>query len=98
MDRSSGNPYSDEQVKSLEDGSREFVREFSSEVDDAELIWHRDLDDRVVHVMEGEDWKLQMDNELPKTLNVGQEYEIPKMVYHRLIKGNGSLVLRIQEI
>lgn len=91
-------PYIDEQKIYHDDGSREFVREFSSDVESSELIWHRDLDDRVVHVMEGVDWKLQMDNELPQTLKVGQDYEIPKMVYHRLIKGNGSLVVKIREI
>ena len=91
-------PYVDEQTVYYDDGSREFVREFSSDVESSELIWHRDHDDRLVHVMEGSDWKLQMDNELPQTLKVGQVYEIPKMVYHRLIKGNGSLVVKIQEI
>jgi len=91
-------PYVDEQTVYYDDGSREFVREFSSDVESSELIWHRDRDDRLVHVMEGSGWKLQMDNELPQTLKVGQVYEIPKMVYHRLIKGYGSLVVKIQEI
>lgn len=91
-------PYSDDKVTLYDDGSREFVREFSSDVEDSELVWHRDLDNRVVLVMDGVDWKLQMDNELPKTLEISHEYEIPKMVYHRLIKGNGTLVLKVREL
>ena len=73
------------------------MREFSGEVDASELIWHRDKKTRKVTVIQGEGWKLQMDNSLPETLEEGREYHIPKMEYHRLIKGKGNLLLQIQE-
>ena len=38
-----------------------------------------------------------MDNELPEVLKVGNEYNIPKMVYHRLHKGEGRLIIDIKE-
>ncbi len=38
-----------------------------------------------------------MDNSLPETLEEGREYHIPKMEYHRLIKGTGKLVVKIWE-
>jgi quercetin dioxygenase-like cupin family protein len=38
-----------------------------------------------------------MDNQLPKILSEGDTLFIPKGVYHRVIKGNGKLVILIKE-
>ena len=73
------------------------LREFEEDVNDSELIWHRDKSDREVTVLSGYNWKLQMDDELPKELKHGRVYHINKMVYHRLIKGSGKLLLKIRE-
>jgi hypothetical protein len=48
--------------------------------------------------MESGKWKLQMDNRKPFELEKGMVYDIPKMVYHRLIKGQYDLVLRIKNL
>lgn len=77
--------------------SSHILREFDGDVDEQELVWHRDRNDREVAVVEGIGWKLQMDNELPKELMVGKLYNIKAMEYHRLIKGNGTLKLKIWE-
>lgn len=77
--------------------SNKIIRTFSSEVQDEELKWHYDLKDRVVKVLEGEDWKLQMDDELPEKLTPLKEYFIPKGVYHRVIKGENNLIIEITE-
>ncbi len=74
-----------------------FLREFEEDVNDSELIWHRDKSDREVTVLSGYNWKLQMDDELPEELKHGRVYHINKMVYHRLIKGSGKLLLKIRE-
>ena len=71
------------------------LRTFSPNVDDGELKWHRDREDRLVEVLEGEDWYLQMDDEFPKKLVVGEKYYIPEGVYHRVIKGNQELKVLI---
>ena len=71
------------------------LRTFSLDVDDGELKWHRDRENRLVEVIEGGDWYLQMDNELPKKLVVGEKYYIPEGVYHRVIKGNQELKILI---
>ena len=71
------------------------LRTFSLDVDDGELKWHRDRENRLVEVIEGGDWYLQMDNELPKKLVVGEKYYIPEGVYHRVIKGNQELKVLI---
>jgi len=76
-------------------GGKTFLREFKENVDDSELIWHLDREDRVVIPLKSSGWKLQMDNELPKPLVEGREYFIPKMTYHRVIKGTGDLEIKL---
>ena len=73
------------------------IREFSGDVEESELVWHRDKNSRKVTVLQGEGWKIQMDNLLPEELKKGNSYYIPKMEYHRLIKGKGNLIIQIQE-
>ena len=85
------NPYLDKYV------DNKIVRYFSEEVDDKELIWHRDKKTREVEVISGNGWQLQMDNESPEDLKKGKIYRIPKMEYHRVIKGTNKLVLKIKE-
>jgi len=48
-------------------------------------------------VIYGTGWKLQMDNELPFELEMGNNYHIKKEQFHRLHKGNGELKLEIKE-
>ncbi len=81
------------QVKIKENTVR---RTFTMDVDTSELVWHMDREDRVVKVLEGASWYLQMDNELPTKLIEGKEYFIPKMCFHRIIKGTSNLILEIQ--
>lgn len=71
------------------------VRTFDSNVDEHELKWHRDRESRIVQVIESDNWKVQLDNELPVLLESGKSYLIPKGVFHRVIKGNGDLKLSI---
>ena len=73
------------------------IRQFNEDVNDDELIWHRDKRTREITVLEGSGWQLQLDNQLPKELQRGRLYKIPKMEYHRLIKGTGKLVVKIWE-
>ena len=86
------NPYSDLGME-----TNIMLREFKHDVDESELVWHRDRSDREITVLSGYNWKLQMDNELPEELKHGRIYHINKMVYHRLIKGSGKLLLKIRE-
>lgn len=88
---SSGKPYSEFWVEGI------IHRTFDDNVVGEELIWHRDRRDRYVKVVESKDWKLQIDNKLPIDLEVGKIYFIEAMQYHRILKGNGNLVLEIRE-
>jgi quercetin dioxygenase-like cupin family protein len=71
------------------------IREFSSEVDPMDLVWHQDEEDRTIEILEGEGWQLQRDNELPLTLQEGDIIFIPMGQIHRVIKGNTNLKLQI---
>ena len=73
------------------------VREFSSDTDSGELVWHRDRRDRYVTVRSGKGWMLQLENDLPRELRRGNVYFIPKSTYHRVIKGESSLIVEIEE-
>ena len=74
------------------------IREFDENVDSGELTWHRDREDRIVKVIEGHNWKLQLDNQLPVTLSEGKEYFIPKGEWHRVIKGNDTLKIQVTKL
>lgn len=75
-----------------------YLREFKLSIPDKELIWHLDKEDRIVSVVKGSNWKLQLDNELPVTLEEGKEYFIPKLTYHRVIKGNDKLIIKLYKL
>jgi len=70
-------------------------RVFTESVDEGELQWHRDREDRVVKIIESDGWSLQLDNELPKELIIGEEYFIPQGIYHRVIRGHGDLKIEV---
>jgi hypothetical protein len=72
------------------------IRVFEETIDPDELIWHQDREDRLVKVIEANGWGYQLDNQLPLPLEEGQELFIPKMTYHRVIKGTGPLVVEVR--
>ena len=71
----------------------EVIRVFENDDLGTEELWHRDLEDRTIEAIGETDWKLQLDNELPTSLN--EQIHIPKHMWHRVIKGNGNLRLKI---
>ena len=74
-----------------------FMRIFSVDVDSDELHWHRDAKNRTVEVIQGGDWKFQMEDELPISLTDNMTLYISKEVYHRVIKGSDDLIILITE-
>lgn len=73
------------------------LREFSSDTQQDELVWHRDKNDRIVEVVSGSGWKFQRDNNLPVLLREGDRFKIPAEQYHRLLRGKTKLVVKIYE-
>ena len=72
------------------------IRTFSKDVDEMELIWHTDKEDRNIEVLEGEGWQFQRDNELPLVLKEGDRIFIPRHQVHRVIKGETDLKIKIK--
>lgn len=87
------NPYED---KSITNNS--FQRKFTENVSSEELVWHRDKRDRIVKVLESGNWKIQFDNQLPVSMKEGDSIFIEKESFHRVIKGDGDLVVEIVEL
>ena len=50
---------------------------------------------RIVEIIGETDWKLQLDNQLPTSLNL--PIFIPRHKWHRVIKGTGTLKLKIHK-
>lgn len=84
-------PYKEKNKKNIKE------RLFKENINDAELVWHRDKKDREVTIVESNGWMFQMDNELPVILNEGDVINIPKNTYHRILKGSGDLKIKIKE-
>jgi len=72
-------------------------RTFKPDVESEELKWHQDLNDRKVTIIENGGWKFQMENGLPTKLKDGDILDIPKLAWHRVIKGENQLVVSIIE-
>jgi len=77
-------------------GNNQYIREFESDVNIDELEWHIDREDRIVEVIENTDWHFQLDNQLPVLLE--KTIFIPKETYHRVIKGNNKLIVKITKL
>ena len=85
----------DERPNELDD--YQWTRTFKKDVNESELVWHRDKKDRRVRVVQGNDWQFQEDNRLPFVINPGDVLLIKKETYHRLIRGTNDLILEIEE-
>ena len=71
------------------------IRTFSKDVDPTSLVWHSDKEDRLIEVLEGEGWKLQLDNKLPLLLSKGDSIFINEGDVHRVLKGTTDLKIKI---
>jgi hypothetical protein len=58
-----------------------------------ELMWHRDDENRTIEILGETNWKIQLDNQLPTSLN--KSIFIPRHMWHRVIKGDDTLKLKI---
>lgn len=74
-----------------------FYRVFNSNNDEHLLKWHWDEEDRKVEVMNDTDWKFQFDNQIPFQMKKGDIIDIKKGEFHRVIKGDGILVVKIKK-
>ena len=85
------NPYQEIQQGEL------IVRTFSKDVQDDELVWHRDREDREVRVVKGNGWQFQREDHLPILMKKGDIIQIKKEEWHRIIKGRTDLIVEIRK-
>lgn len=83
--------------KNIETTSKYVIREFNKDVNPTELLWHQDLKSRKITILEGDGWYFQRDNQLPIELKKGINITIPAKEWHRIIKGNNNLKIKIEE-
>lgn len=87
------NPY-----EIIEEGNDYQIRRFGIDIDDEELLWHRDKEDRLIEVLSGSGWYLQKENLLPEKLKINENYFIRNREWHRIIKGIDDLIIKIKFI
>ena len=75
-------------------GGDVYIRVFDE--NESEFEWHRDAEDRIVELIDTTDWLFQFDDALP--FMIDDIIFIPKETYHRIIKGDLGLKLRITKI
>ena len=85
-------PFIEEQIDDYN-----FIRTFPKDVDEMDLIWHADKENRIITVLEGNGWKFQFDEELPFEMVDGLNISIFKGRIHRIIKGEGPLKIKLQK-
>jgi len=85
------NPYQETQQGEIT------VRIFKKDVQDNELVWHRDREDREVRVVKGHGWKFQREDHLPTLIQEGDVIQIKKEEWHRIIKGRTDLIVEIRK-
>jgi hypothetical protein len=73
-----------------------FFREFKQITDSNEFVWHKDKEDRIIESIEKTNWLFQLDNELP--IKIDKKLFIPKETYHRIIKGTGNLLIKVEKL
>ena len=71
------------------------IRTFKDSTDSEDFMWHRDMEDREIEILEGEGWQFQLQKCLPWLLKKGMVFDIKKEEYHRLIKGATPLKCRV---
>jgi len=85
-------PFEEEKIK-----DNIFIRTFSTDVDEMDLIWHTDQENRFIRVLEGNGWQFQYDEELPFEMTDGLGFPVMKGQIHRVIKGLGPLKIELHK-
>ena len=85
-------PFEEEKIK-----DNIFIRTFSTDVDEMDLIWHTDKENRFIKVLEGNGWQFQYDEDLPFEMTDGLGFPVMKGQIHRVIKGVGPLKIELHK-
>ena len=84
----SGKPYTD-----IIESNNTVSRLFPSTTKSEDLKWHMDDEDRIITVLGKTNWQFQFEDQLPVPLD--RPIFIKRHQWHRLIKGDGPLMISI---
>ena len=87
----SGKPYTE-----FKDKAGDVTRLFYERVNPQKLKWHMDDEDRIIQALHKNNWQFQLEDQLPVPLN--KPIFIERHQWHRLIKGDGSLMIKVTKI
>ena len=87
----SGKPYTE-----FKDKEGDVTRLFYERVNPQKLKWHMDDEDRIIQALHKNNWQFQLEDQLPVPLN--KPIFIERHQWHRLIKGDGSLMIKVTKI
>lgn len=73
------------------------TRTFHYSVDSSKLKWHQDEKNRNIFVVESGGWLFQSDGQIPFLLEDNSFIYIKEKTWHRVIKGHGTLIIKIYE-
>lgn len=68
-------------------------RYFDENVNNYDLNWHMDKEDRNIELLSGSEYYLQFENCLPIRIIKQKTYYIPKNTWHRLLKSSDDSCL-----
>jgi hypothetical protein len=85
-----GKPYTD-----IKESDGTISRLFSASTKPEALKWHMDDEDRIVMPLEKTNWQFQFEDKLPVPLD--RPIFIERHQWHRLIKGDGHLMISISK-
>ena len=91
MPQLSGKPYTE-----FKDKEGDVTRLFYERVNPQKLKWHMDDEDRIIQALHKNNWQFQLEDQLPVPLN--KPIFIERHQWHRLIKGDGSLMIKVTKI
>lgn len=77
-------------------GKNKILRKFDPNAATHLFKWHIDPETRIIKAINENDWKFQLDNQLPQKIEINKLIKINKGEYHRLIKGDTELLLEIE--
>ena len=60
--------------------------------------WFKEDDTQRIRVFSGNGWNLQISENKPILMEIGNQYSIPRKQFYRIIKGDEKLVLRVEII
>ena len=85
-----GKPYKEREI-----AKNIYERRFPYYTKPKHLKWHMDDEDRLITCRYPTTWKIQLENQLPVSLD--KPIFIERHQWHRLIKGEGPLILKIKK-